>query len=102
MSTANSVSTPVDSKCKLSLTEGDLLSNAAEYRSIAGELQYLTFTRPELAFAVQQVYLFMHAPRMSHMKAVKRILRYLTGTIDHGLLLSPGSLDKMVVYSDAD
>ena len=36
------------------------------------------------------------------MKAVKRILRYLTGTIDHGLLLSPGSLDKMVVYSDTD
>ena len=44
----------------------------------------------------------MHAPRMSHMKAVKRILRYLTGTIDHGLLLSPGSLDKMVIYSDVD
>jgi hypothetical protein len=44
----------------------------------------------------------MHAPRTIHMKAVKRILRYLKGTINHGLLLSRDSLNKLVVYSDAD
>jgi hypothetical protein len=52
MSTTNYVSTLVDSKCKLSLTDSEPLYNAAEYRSIVGALQYLTFTRPDLAFAV--------------------------------------------------
>nr|XP_020185606.1 uncharacterized mitochondrial protein AtMg00810-like [Aegilops tauschii subsp. strangulata] len=54
--------TPVDTKAKLSATDGSPASDAAFYRSIVGALQYLTLTRPETEYAVQQVCLHMHAP----------------------------------------
>jgi len=55
MSECHSTTTPVDCKSKLSATEGPLVADPSEYRSIAGALQYLTLTRPDLAYAVQQV-----------------------------------------------
>ncbi|GKE75361.1 ribonuclease H-like domain-containing protein [Tanacetum coccineum] len=55
------------------------------YRSLVGALQYLTFTRHDLSCVVQQVCLYMHDPREPHRLALKRILRYVCGTIDHGL-----------------
>ena len=57
---------PVDTKAKLSATDGSPASDAAFYRSIVGALQYLTLTRPEIQYAAQQVYLHMHAPRDVH------------------------------------
>jgi hypothetical protein len=51
--------TPVDSKSKLSATNGPPVDDASGYRSIAGALQWLTLTHPDLAYAVQQVCLFM-------------------------------------------
>ena len=71
MSECHSTLTPVDSKSKLSATDGHV--NPSEYRSIVGALQYLTLTRPDLAYAVQQVCLFMHDPREPHLALVKRI-----------------------------
>jgi hypothetical protein len=62
----------------------------------------LTFTRPDIAYAVQQVCLHMHDPRDSHVTAMKRILRYLWGTPDYGLLLRRSCSTKLVVYTDAD
>ncbi|GKC52475.1 ribonuclease H-like domain-containing protein, partial [Tanacetum coccineum] len=50
------------------------------YRSLAGALQYLTFTRPDISYVVQQVCLYMHDPREPHFSALKRILRYIRGT----------------------
>ena len=72
------------------------------YRSLVGALQYLTFTRPDLSYAVQQVCLSMHDPREAHMLALKRIVRYLQGTLDHGLYLYPSSVYKLIAYTDAD
>ncbi|GJV67235.1 ribonuclease H-like domain-containing protein [Tanacetum coccineum] len=57
------------------------------YRSLAGALQYLTFTRPDLSYAVQQLCLYMHDPREPHLNAMKRVLRYLRGTTDLELQL---------------
>jgi histone deacetylase 1/2 len=97
--------TPVDTKAKLSASDGSPASDAPFYRSIVGALQYLTLTRPELQYAVQQVCLHMHAPRDAHWSAVKRILRYICGTMDFGLSLhaSPASPSTdIVAYSDAD
>ncbi|XP_021833784.1 uncharacterized protein LOC110773568 [Prunus avium] len=91
--------TPIGS-LKLDHT-GPLLQNPTEYRSLAGALQYLTWTRPDLSFAVNQVCQFMHTPRESHMQAVKRILRYLKGTVTDGLWFKKGHLN-LVSYSDAD
>ena len=58
-------STPVDLKAKLSADSGPPVRDPSQFRSIAGALQYLTFTRPDIAYAVQQVCLHMHDPRDS-------------------------------------
>ncbi|WVZ49975.1 hypothetical protein U9M48_001281 [Paspalum notatum var. saurae] len=102
MAHCNSIRTPIDTKSKLSATDGQPVSNPTEYRSIAGALQYLTLTRPDLQYAVQQACLFMHAPRTSHYKLLKRILRYVKGTTSYGLHLSRSSKHDLVAYSDAD
>nr|GEY55973.1 hypothetical protein [Tanacetum cinerariifolium] len=56
-------------------------------RSLAGALPYLTFTRPDLSYAVQQVCLYMHDPRDLHFTTLKRILSYVRSTLDYGLQL---------------
>ncbi|GJS49027.1 ribonuclease H-like domain-containing protein [Tanacetum coccineum] len=72
MLTCNSCRTPVDTDFKLAAT-GDPVSDPTLYRRLAGALQYLTFTRPDISYAVQQVCLFMHDPREPHFSALKRI-----------------------------
>jgi hypothetical protein len=65
-------------------------------------LQYLTFTRPDLAYAVQQICFHMHDPREPHLTDIKRTLHYLQGIIDYGLLLRRSASSEMTVYTDAD
>jgi hypothetical protein len=96
------VSTPVDTKAKLSSTDGYPASDPSFYLYIIDALQYLTHTRPELQYAAQQVCLHMHAPRDSHWTAVKRIFRYIHGTLDLGLTLHASPATDIVAYSDAD
>jgi hypothetical protein len=81
-------STPYSSLSRLNQTQGTPLPNPTHFRSLVGALQYLTFTRPDLSFAVNQVCQFMHSPTDTHLVAAKRILRYLKGTLTHGLLFS--------------
>ncbi|KAM2656151.1 hypothetical protein EV1_011694 [Malus domestica] len=81
--------------------DGDPYHSPEHYRSIVGALQYVTFTRPDIAFSVNQCCQFMHSPMTSHVVAVKRILRYLSGTLDYGLSFKPGKL-HLQAYSDAD
>ncbi|KAI3682106.1 hypothetical protein L2E82_50138 [Cichorium intybus] len=102
MSSCKPCATPVDTNAKLSAHVGDPLQDGTLYRSLAGALQYLTFTRPDISYAVQQVCLFMHAPRQPHFQFMKRIIRYLQGTIDHGLHISTSSNFSLTAYSDAD
>jgi hypothetical protein len=94
--------TPVDLQAKLAVDSGPPVQDASQFRSIAGVLQYLTFTRPDIAYAVQQICLHMHDPREPHLMAMKRILRYLQWTPDYGLLLRRKSNSDLVVYTDAD
>ncbi|VAI75072.1 unnamed protein product [Triticum turgidum subsp. durum] len=96
------VATPVDTKAELSALDGSPAPDDPFYRSIVGALQYLTLTRPDLQYAVQQVCLHMHAHRDSHWNLVKRILRYIHGSMALGLTLTAPSSTDMVVYSDAD
>ncbi|GJV43211.1 ribonuclease H-like domain-containing protein [Tanacetum coccineum] len=93
--------TPVDTESKLG-DHGDPVSDPTLYRSLAGSLQYLTFTRPNISYAVQQVCLYMNDHREPHFLALKRILRYVRGTLDHGLQLFSSSTSYLVAYSDAD
>jgi hypothetical protein len=66
--------TPIDTLPKVTADAGALVADPSEYRSLAGALQYLTMTRPDLAYAVQQVCLHMHDPRDGHLAIIKRIL----------------------------
>ncbi|KAJ0836851.1 putative RNA-directed DNA polymerase [Helianthus annuus] len=102
MSSCNPVSTPVEVGSKLSATHGAPFSDGALYRSLAGALQYLTVTRPDISYAVQQVCLFMHAPRDPHFQLLKRILRYIKGTLSQGLHITPSPSTTLTAYSDAD
>jgi hypothetical protein len=94
-------STPVDINPKL-FADGAPVADPMDFRSLAGALQYLTFTRPDISYAVQQVCLHMHDPREPHLATLKHILRYVCGTLALGLRLRPCSQSDLVVYSDAD
>ncbi|GJZ06204.1 ribonuclease H-like domain-containing protein [Tanacetum coccineum] len=82
--------TPVDTEFKLGVDD-DSVSDPTLYRSPAGSLQYLTFTRPDISYAVQQVCLHMYDPREPHLSAFKRILWYVHGTLHYGLQLFSSS-----------
>ncbi|GJT50910.1 ribonuclease H-like domain-containing protein [Tanacetum coccineum] len=92
---------PVDTESKLGV-DGDPVSDPTLYRSLASSLQYLTFTRPDISYAVQQVCLHMHDPREPYLSALKRILRYAQGTLHYGLQLFSSSTTDLVAFSDAD
>ena len=92
---------PVDTQAKLSADLGDPVADPTAYRSLAGALQYLTFTRPDLTYAVQQVCLHMHDPRESHLAVLKRLLRYVR-IVGFGLALHRSPTSELVVYTDAD
>jgi histone deacetylase 1/2 len=79
--------TPLSASEKLSVAEGESLGpeDSTRYRSIVGALQYLTLTRPDIAFSVNKVCQFLHAPTTTHWTTVKRILRYVSGTVGLGL-----------------
>ncbi|XP_047320613.1 uncharacterized mitochondrial protein AtMg00810-like [Impatiens glandulifera] len=99
---AKSLHTPVSAGSSLSKHNGDPLSDSFLCRSIVGALQYLTLTRPELAFVVNRACQFMQNLTSSHWGAVKRILQYLRHTPRHGIFLRTNSQFTLVAYSDAD
>lgn len=68
---------------------------------VVGSLQYLTLTKPEISFVVNVACQHMHAPHQSHFIAVKRILRYVQGSLYQGIFFAPGSL-TVTAFSDAD
>jgi hypothetical protein len=77
-------------KC-LVISDGDPLPDPSFYHHIVGALQYCTLTRPDISFSVNQLYQFLHCPTMAHLNTAKRVLRYLKGTPDHGLLFTKGA-----------
>lgn len=78
------------------------VTDPTSYRSLAGGLQYLTLTRLDLCFVVKQICLFMHDPWEPHMKTLKCVLLYVSGTLDYGLQIHPSHTTGLIAYSDAD
>nr|GEY56297.1 ribonuclease H-like domain-containing protein [Tanacetum cinerariifolium] len=101
MLTCNPCRTHVDTDSKLS-ADGDLVSDPTLYHNLARALQYLTFTWPDISYAVQQVCLFMHDHQEPYFSAIKRILHYVRGTLSYGLQLYLSMTSTLVAYSDAD
>ena len=98
------VHTPLSTTEKLSIDEGTRLGteDSTRYRSVVGALQYLTLTRPDISFSVNKVSQFLHSPTTSHWEAVKRILRYIKGTIGYGLKIRKSDSMLVSAFVDAD
>lgn len=102
MTDCKSVHTPMSVSELITLFDGTYLTDATRYRRVLGRLQYLSFTRPNIAYAVNKLSQFMQAPSNLHWKVVKCVLRYLHGTIQLGLRVTPIEDFNLHVYSDAD
>ena len=96
--------TPVDVNAKLqpATNQADPVKQT-EYQSAVGSLMYLAVsTRPDIAFTVNILARFNSNPQKEHWTALKRVLRYLKGTLNHGILYKQDGSDKCIGYSDAD
>ncbi|KAL0641188.1 hypothetical protein Bca4012_103811 [Brassica carinata] len=98
--------TPLEEGYKV-LREGEvkekqLFEDPKLYRKMVGKLIYLTITRPDICFAVNQVSQHMQTPRVHHWKMVDRILRYLSGTSGQGVWMGCNGSTEVVGYCDAD
>ncbi|KAJ3686759.1 hypothetical protein LUZ61_015923 [Rhynchospora tenuis] len=102
MLNAKPVSTPIATDISLFPTDSEPFSDPHLYRSTVGALQYATVTRPDLSYAVNKLSQFMHSPTLNHWSAVKRVLRYLCGTMDHGLQIHANSISQLHAYTDSD
>ncbi|RVX19793.1 Retrovirus-related Pol polyprotein from transposon RE1 [Vitis vinifera] len=92
---ATSVDTPMELNVKLRKEESDLLVDPSLYRKLVGSLVYLTITRPDISFSVQQVSQFLQTPRHLHLAAVCRIIRYVQGTSTRGLFFPAGNSTRL-------
>ena len=99
---SKTIDTPVELNAHLTPSEEKPLSNPSLYKRLVDSLVYLTVTRPDISYAVHQVSQYLFAPRSTHYAAVLRILRYLKGTLFHGLFYSAQSPIILRAFSDAD
>ena len=101
MENSKPTKTPSCPSIRLVPHDGVRLSDPTQYRSMIGALQYLTFTRPDIAFSVHQLCQFMSHPTTTHFEVAKRILCYIRGTLYFGLSFTPGAL-TLSMLSDTD
>ncbi|GJY70423.1 retrovirus-related pol polyprotein from transposon TNT 1-94 [Tanacetum coccineum] len=94
--------TPMSSDTKLTKDEECESVDSTKYRGMIGSLLYLTASRPDIMFSVCLCAHFQEAPKTSHLKAVKRIFRYIKGTTHLGLWYPKGTGIETVVYADSD
>ncbi|KAL5573410.1 hypothetical protein UlMin_023007 [Ulmus minor] len=102
MSDCKLAKTPGTIGKSISQYDGDPFEDVTLYRSVVGALQYVTLTIPDVSFIVNKACQFMHQPITSHWMAVKRILRYLKGTMQEGLLFTASDSFQIQAYTDAD
>ncbi|KAJ8769571.1 hypothetical protein K2173_005174 [Erythroxylum novogranatense] len=102
MEDCQSVDTPVECSIKLTKEGEGKLVNPTYFKSLVGCLRYLTCTRPDILFGVSLVSRYIETPKISHLKTAKRILRYIKGTTDYGMLYTSEKELELVVFSDSD
>ena len=96
------VSTPMILGCKLNKDDESKEVDQRLYKSMIGNLLYVTSSRPDVMQAVGQVERFQATPKEAHVLAIKSIFRYLKGTMEFGLWYPKGNELTMVAYTDAD
>jgi hypothetical protein len=99
----NPALTPMKERLKLRRDSTTEEVDATQYRHLVGSLCYLAHTRPDLAFSIGYVSRFRQRPTTEHQQVVKRIIRYVVETLDHGIYYPrcPGEA-HLVGYSDSD
>ncbi|GKC16146.1 retrovirus-related pol polyprotein from transposon TNT 1-94 [Tanacetum coccineum] len=102
METGDSVDTPMVEKSKLDADPQGKEFDPTLYRGMISSLMYLTFSRPDLQFAVCMCARYQAKPTKKHLHVVKRIFRYLKGTINIGLWYSKDSCIALTAFADAD
>jgi hypothetical protein len=93
---------PLDASIKLHNDDGKPHDDVSGYRRLIGKLVYLTNTRPDIAYATQQLSQFLHKPTATHFNAACRVVRYLKHSPGRGLLLPTSSNFQNLGFSNAD
>ncbi|XP_059073099.1 secreted RxLR effector protein 161-like [Cryptomeria japonica] len=102
MEDCNAASTPMVTGCKLSKDNESLDADQTKYRSMIGNLLYVTTTRLDIMQAVGFVARFQATTKETHVQAIKSIFKYLKGTMDFGLWYPKEKDLTLIAYMDAD
>ncbi|GKV50056.1 hypothetical protein SLEP1_g56772 [Rubroshorea leprosula] len=102
MANCRTVSTPMVPCEKLRSDDGAAKIDAGVYQNLIGRLLYLSATRPNIMHSVSLLSRFMHSPSEIHFKVAKRILRYVKGTTDFGVLYKCSTNVKLIGFIDSD
>lgn len=95
MEKSNLSRNPIAPGCKLIKDENGVRVDATKYKKIVGCLMYLAATRPDLMYVLSLISWFINCPTELHMNAVKRVLRYLNGLADLGILYKRNGTEKL-------
>ncbi|GKE05822.1 retrovirus-related pol polyprotein from transposon TNT 1-94 [Tanacetum coccineum] len=102
MESCGPIGTPMDLKDKLDLDQNGTPVDATKYRSMIGALMYLTSSRPDIIHATCLCARYQAKPTEKHLKEVKRIFRYLRGTINMGIWYTKASGFELTRFLDVD
>ncbi|GJW14888.1 retrovirus-related pol polyprotein from transposon TNT 1-94 [Tanacetum coccineum] len=102
MDSCDPIDTPMVDRLKLDEDPLGIPVDQTQFRSMVGSLMYLTASRPDLVFGVCMCAIYQALPTKKHLKALKRVFRYLIGTINWGLWYPKDTAMALMAYADAD
>ncbi|KAG7547174.1 Zinc finger CCHC-type [Arabidopsis suecica] len=102
MQTSKTARTPLSTASKLTKDEAGQAVDQKLYRAMIGSLLYLTASRPDLCYSVGLCARYQACPRVSHLNAVKRIIKYVKGTVEYGLFYTKHTNHNLAGFCDAD
>jgi hypothetical protein len=102
MGDCNPVKIPIVPGTKLARDVEGMKIDSTYYKQMVGSLMYMTATRPDLMYAVSLISRFMESPTELHHQAIKKIMRYLKGTVNYGLFYKKSERNELVGFSVSD
>ncbi|CAL1405424.1 unnamed protein product [Linum trigynum] len=100
---AKPVETPMAASTSLTLHDDSPITDSTRFRQVLGALQYLVYTRPDIAYSVNKLSQYMHAPMAHHWQCVKRLLRYVSDTLSYGISIRhTASPLALTAFADSD